>query len=106
MADDTRIGAAMPTIAHLLEPVRAVVLMRRTWGGPRGEPDQSPAAGGCASRTARSPGGSPSCVGPPDAVADSERRGSLLLENLRFHPEEEANDPAFARELAALPTST
>src|SRR5579859_1817919 len=107
IADDTRIRAALPTIQAVLARCAAVILMSHL-GRPKGvTPGLSLAP------VARHLGGllpgvpvhfAADCVGEPaETAARALRPGEiLLLENLRFHPEEEANDPAFARQLAAL----
>ena len=107
VAADTRIVAALPTLRYLLEKRARVVLMSHL-GRPDGkvEPKYSlrPVAVRL-ERLLRQPVAfAPDCVGPAAtelaaALADG---GVLLLENLRFHPEEERNDPGFARQLAAL----
>ncbi len=107
IADDTRIVATLPTIRLLIERSARVVLMSHL-GRPKGGPDKKhslrPVAERLASLLGRPVEFAPDCVGPE---ADSRARaladgGVLLLENLRFHPEEEANDPAFAGRLASL----
>src|SRR2546425_8736456 len=107
VADDTRIAATLPTLRFLAERAARLVLMSHL-GRPKGGPDprQSlrPVAERLASLLGRPVGFAPDCVGPAaESGARSLGDGELLLlENLRFHPEEEANDPAFARRLAAL----
>jgi phosphoglycerate kinase len=107
ITDDTRIRAALPTIRYLLENGAAVILMSHL-GRPKGKvnPDYSlkPVAARLSELLGQPVALAPDCVGPAvTAQADALRPGGvLLLENLRFHPEEEANDPAFAKQLAAL----
>ena len=107
VSDDTRIVASMPTIRYLLEKRGAVVLMSHL-GRPDGRPDPAFGLTPVGARLERllrmSVGFAPDCVGPAtEAQAHALRGGQvLLLENLRFHPEEERNDPEFARQLAAL----
>ena len=107
ISDDTRITATLPTIRLLLERRARVILMSHL-GRPKGGPDPGqslrPVAARLAALLGRAVDFAPDCVGPEAetrarALADG---GVLLLENLRFHPEEEKNDPAFARRLAAL----
>jgi phosphoglycerate kinase len=94
VADDTRIRAAMPTIEHLLGAGAAAIVMCSHLGRPKGEPDPALSLKPVAGRISE-------LLGRPVAFAD--HKGELrLLENLRFDPREEANDPSLARELAAL----
>lgn len=107
ITDDTRIRAALPTIRYLLENGAAVILMSHL-GRPKGKvnPEYSlkPVAARLSELLGQPVALAPDCVGP--AVTAQARAlqpgGVLLLENLRFHPEEEANDSAFAQQLAAL----
>jgi phosphoglycerate kinase len=107
ITDDTRIRAALPTIRHLIDGGARVVLMTHL-GRPDGKVVESLRVAPLAARLSELLGqpvaAAPDCVGPAArAVADALGEGQvLLLENLRFHPEEEDNDPAFARELASL----
>ncbi len=105
--DDTRIVAALPTIRYLLEKKARIVLMSHL-GRPKGGPDAKNSLKPVAARLEqllRQPVAfAPDCVGPEvEAMARGLQDGQvLLLENLRFHPEEEANDAGFAQRLAAL----
>lgn len=107
VADDTRLRASLPTLRWLLERGAAVVVCSHL-GRPDGKVVESLRLRPVASRLAElldSPvQQAEDCVGPAaEAAARSLKAGEvLLLENLRFHPEEEANDPAFARALAGL----
>ncbi len=107
VADDTRIAAAMPTLRYLLEKRARVVLMSHL-GRPEGRTNPQYSLKPVAvrlERLLRQPVAfATDCVGPgteamAGALADG---GVLLLENLRFHAEEEQNDAGFARRLAAL----
>jgi phosphoglycerate kinase len=107
ITDDTRIRAALPTIRRLIDQGARVVLMTHL-GRPDGKVVESlrvaPLAARLSELLGRPVATAPDCVGPAArAAVDALREGQvLLLENVRFHPEEEANDPAFARELASL----
>lgn len=106
ITDDNRIRAALPTLWHLLEKGACLVLMSHL-GRPKGvSPGLSlaPVAGELHGHLGTSVLLAPDCVGEETVeLAHSLKRGNvLLLENLRFHKEEEANDPEFSRQLAAL----
>ncbi|MEP7028654.1 MAG: phosphoglycerate kinase [Candidatus Eisenbacteria bacterium] len=107
VSDDTRLVATLPTIRYLFEKGAAIVLMSHL-GRPKGGPDPRASLAPVAKRLERllrQPVPlAPDCVGEATtAMAAALKPGHLLLlENLRFHPEEEANDPAFAAALAAL----
>jgi phosphoglycerate kinase len=107
VTDDTRIRAALPTIEDLIGRGARVVLCSHL-GRPKGrvalEFSLAPVAVRVGELLGRPVPLAPDCVGP-EVEAEVARLGDgdvLLLENLRFHPEEEANDPAFARRLARL----
>ena len=108
VADDTRIRAALPTLhAILQQPDASVVLMShlgRPQGKPRPELSLAPVAAQLGAVLGRPVTLAPDCVGPEVERLAQELPpgGVMLLENLRFHPEEEAGDAAFARRLAAL----
>ncbi|MDQ7828812.1 MAG: phosphoglycerate kinase [Armatimonadota bacterium] len=107
ITDDLRIRAALPTIRYLLERGARVILCSHL-GRPRGRPDPALRLAPVAQRLGELLGQPvhtvEAVVGPEveAAVARLERGEVLLLGNLRFHPGEEANDDAFARQLAAL----
>ncbi len=104
--DDTRIRASLPTIQYLLSQDAAVILMSHL-GRPKGIDDAlrlDPVAQRLSELLGLKVQYLSDCVGPQvEGAAKALRPGEvILLENLRFHPEEEANDPGFARQLASL----
>ena len=107
ITDDTRIRASLPTIIHLLERGASVVLASHL-GRPKGKVNDAlrlrPVAVRLSELLGRPVRMTGDALGPGVQVAvDKLRPGDLLLlENLRFHAAEEANDPDFARELAGL----
>ncbi len=106
ISDDTRIRAALPTIEYILSNGASAVLMSHL-GRPKGvDPSQSlrPVAARLSELLVKPVKFAEDCVGPAaEAMARSLQPGEvLLLENLRFHTEEEKNDPNFAKQLAAL----
>jgi phosphoglycerate kinase len=107
VADDTRIRAALPTIQYLLERGGEVVLCSHL-GRPKGGPDPKyslrPAAQRLSELLGKPVALVSDCVGPAAESAAAEMRPGevILLENVRFHPEEEKNDPVFAHKLSVL----
>jgi phosphoglycerate kinase len=107
VADDTRVDAAVPTIQNLSGRGARVIVMSHL-GRPDGKVvdtlRMAPVAAALSKALGKPVKTATDCVGPQvqgavDALADGD---VLLLENLRFHPQEEANDPEFARQLASL----
>jgi phosphoglycerate kinase len=107
VTDDRRIVEALPTIRYLIDQGARVVLCSHL-GRPKGGPDPkfslAPAAARLSELLGQPVQQLGDCVGPAvEAVVATMKPGDVvLLENLRFHPEEEKNDPAFAQQLARL----
>ncbi len=107
ITDDTRIQASLPTIQYIVERGGRLILASHL-GRPKGKPNPKMSLKPAATRLAQLLGKpvafAPDCIGPEaEAAAKALKDGDvLLLENLRFHPEEEKNDPEFAQKLAAL----
>lgn len=127
ITDDTRIRASLPTIRYALEHGASLVVLASHLGRPKGKPNPEfslrPVADHLAKLLDRPVVFATDCVGEPakEAVEEANmaermkatwravgmppahgRGGVVLLENLRFHPEEEKNDATFAAELAEL----
>ena len=108
IGDDTRIQASLPTIRYALDAGAAVVVLASHLGRPKGKPNPEMSLRPVAKRTGELLGRDVSlaedCVGAAaeQAVARAPDGGVVLLENLRFHPEEEKDDEDFARKLASL----
>ncbi len=106
IADDTRIRISLPTIKYLLDNKAKVILCSHL-GRPKNR-NQALSLGQVAQRLSQLLGQevtmAADCVGPEveETVSNLNEGEALMLENLRFHPEEEKNDPAFARALASL----
>ena len=107
ITDDTRIRASIPTIRYLLERGASVVLASHL-GRPKGKVNDALRLKPVADRLSQLLGGSVRMTGDAlgpgvhDAVGKLRPGELILLENLRFHGEEEANDPKFAKALADL----
>ena len=107
VTDDSRIVAALPTVRYLLQKQARVILCSHL-GRPKGGPDAKNSLKPVRERLSRllrqDVAWADDCVGPAaEAAAAALGDGQvLLLENLRFHAEEEKNDPAFAQALARL----
>jgi len=106
IADDARVRAAAPTLRHLMKR-RARVIVMSHLGRPKDrEPDLSlrPIAADLSRNVGREVQFAEDCVGAPATTAVERLLSGqlLLLENVRYHKEDEANDTAFARDLASL----
>jgi phosphoglycerate kinase len=112
IGDDTRIQASLPTIRYALDAEASAVVLASHLGRPKGKPNPEMSLRPVAKRTGEllemDVAFAEDCIGPAaaDAVKAAPRGGAgsniVLLENLRFHPEEEKDDETFARELATL----
>jgi len=107
IADKTRILAALPTLRYLRDHGALTIILSHL-GRPDGKIKPSlslaPIAQELAAQLGSDVAFAPDCVGPiaQEAIARLDDGDMILLENVRFYPEEEANDPAFAAQLAAL----
>ncbi len=108
IGDDTRIRASLPTIAYALGASPACVILASHLGRPKGTPNAGMSLRPVAARLGDILGRpvlfAEDCVGPAaeSTVRQAPSGSVVLLENLRFHAEEEKNDPGFARQLATL----
>jgi len=107
ITDDARIRAALPTINYALGKNAKVILashLGRPKGGPEAKYSLAPVARRLGELLKKEVKLAPDCIGPEvEKMATAMKPGDvLLLENLRFHKEEEKNDPAFAKSLASL----
>ena len=107
IGDDTRIRETLPTIKHALDAGASRVVLASHLGRPKGKPNPEMSLRPVATRVgellSRSVTFAEDCIGAAaeQAVERAGAGGIVLLENLRFHPEEEKNDSDFARQLAA-----
>lgn len=105
ITSDKRIRAALPTIQYALAQGCALVLASHL-GRPKGKPNPEmslqPVAAKLAQLLGKPVAMAPDCVGPEVEAMLPKPGEVLLLENLRFHKEEEGNDPGFSKKLAAL----
>ena len=107
ITDDTRIEAALASIRYVMDK-RGKLILASHLGRPKGKPEPKyslrPVAVRLSELLKKTVLFAPDCVGPEveKMVSDLPAGGVLLLENLRFHPEEEKNDAQFAKQLARL----
>lgn len=105
ITSDKRIRASLPTIQYAIEHGAAVILGSHL-GRPKGKKNPAMSMAPVAARLSELLGKNvvlaPDSVGPEVAKLKPNAGEVLLLENLRFHPEEEANDPEFSKQLASL----
>lgn len=105
ITSDKRIRASIPTIQYALDQGAAVILASHL-GRPKGKPNAEMSLRPIATRLAELLGRdvkmAPDCVGADVAAMTPKAGEVLLLENLRFHAEEEANDSEFSKQLASL----
>ncbi len=113
ITDDTRIRETIPTIEYALRR-KARVILAAHLGRPKGMPNETMSLRPVVDRLrslldhvldeGENVAFAPDCIGPlaEELASNLENGQTLLLENLRFHAEEEANDPAFAKKLASL----
>jgi phosphoglycerate kinase len=110
IGDDTRIRASLPTITYAADHGATVILashLGRPKGRPLPEASLRPVAEHLSELLGRPVAFAEDCIGAAakqtvDRAHAAERGGVVLLENLRFHAEEEKNDPGFAQALASL----
>jgi phosphoglycerate kinase len=105
ITSDKRIKASLPTIRYALEQGAGVILashLGRPKGKPNSEMSLKPVAKRLEELLGRPVKMAPDCIGPEVEAMKPAPGEILLLENLRFHAEEEKNDPGFSKKLAAL----
>jgi phosphoglycerate kinase len=105
ITSDKRIKASLPSIQYALDHGAALILASHL-GRPKGKPNPEMSLAPCAERLSallkKPVAMAPDCVGPQVEAMLPKPGEVLLLENLRYHAEEEKNDPAFSQKLAAL----
>ncbi len=105
ITSDKRIRASLPSIQYALDHGAALILASHL-GRPKGKPNPEmslkPVAVKLAELLGKPVAMAPDCVGPEVEAMKPKPGEVLLLENLRYHAEEEKNDPAFAKQLASL----
>jgi phosphoglycerate kinase len=107
VSDATRIERVLPTIREISDKGGKVILLAH-FGRPKGGPDEAnslkPVAAAVAGHLGRPVGFAADCIGdiPANAIAGMKDGDVILLENTRFHKQEEKNDPAFVEALAKL----
>ena len=105
ITSDKRIRASLPSIHYALDHGAALILASHL-GRPKGKPNSEMSLAPVAARLSELLGKpvamAPDCIGPAVQAMFPKPGEVLLLENLRFHPEEEQNDPEFSKKLAAL----
>ena len=107
VTDDTRFQASLPTLNYLLDHGATLILCSHL-GRPKGGPDpkysMKPVADHLSGVLNKPVAFAEDCIGPKaeEAVKALKPGGILVLENTRFHPEEEKNNPEMARQLASL----
>jgi phosphoglycerate kinase len=108
ITDDTRIRASLPTIKYALDHGAETVILASHLGRPKGKPSPEfslrPVAAKLSELLGRPVQFAEDSTGEPaqKAIAQAGKGGVVLLENLRFHSEEEKNDPGFSKALATL----
>jgi phosphoglycerate kinase len=108
VTDDTRVRAAIPTLKYILEQKPRYMALMSHFGRPKSGPEPTyslrPVIPVLSKLLGMDVAFAEDCVGdaPEKAAAALPQGGVLLLENTRFHPEEEKNDPTFAGQLAKL----